>query len=148
MGHVPVAANANALLCTPLHAWPAPRTMQPTQLLHMPSLCLRFEIEYSANLNEALQALNITAPFAAGDLTQARAAPLPLLPLLSLLLLLRPLPLLPSLLPLPPPPPPLPPPPLLLLLPLPHPPPPPPPLLPLLLLLHASSLNSSLCALA
>jgi hypothetical protein len=32
----------------------------------------RFEIEFSANLNEALQALNVTAPFVPGDLTQAR----------------------------------------------------------------------------
>ncbi|PRW50775.1 ase inhibitor I4 serpin isoform A [Chlorella sorokiniana] len=30
----------------------------------------RFEIEFSANLNEALQALNVTAPFVPGDLTQ------------------------------------------------------------------------------
>ncbi|KAL4443398.1 hypothetical protein ABPG75_011135 [Micractinium tetrahymenae] len=30
----------------------------------------RFEIEFSAALNDALQALNITAPFAGGDLTQ------------------------------------------------------------------------------
>lgn len=29
-----------------------------------------FEIEFSANLNEALQALNITAPFTGGDLTK------------------------------------------------------------------------------
>ncbi|KAI7837489.1 hypothetical protein COHA_008680 [Chlorella ohadii] len=43
--------------------WPAAES--PVNL-YLP----RFEIEYSANLNEALQALNITAPFAAGDLTQ------------------------------------------------------------------------------
>ncbi len=48
---------------------PSPRTFSVPNL----TFC-RFEIEFTAGLNKALQALNVTAPFTEGDLTQASGA--------------------------------------------------------------------------